>query len=152
MALYTSVEQQTPILNEKEVQVQAYLSPSIYAVPISNTQGEQAMLGWLTDVHGHAGPVPLIQVVFRDENTSYEYLRESDYVLSSEQANVSDEQYPIVILDKRISSWVGGARQSESGGYEGFVACGMHALDVSRNSVRDFASDVYAAILEAEKY
>jgi hypothetical protein len=64
----------------------------------------------------------------------------------------SDEQYPIVIFDKRTSSWVGGARQSDTGSYEGFVACGMHALSVSGNSVRDFASDVYAAILEAEKY
>jgi hypothetical protein len=64
----------------------------------------------------------------------------------------SDEDYPIVIFDKRISSWVGGARQLESGSYEGFVACGMHALGVSSDSVRDFASDVYAAILEAEKY
>jgi hypothetical protein len=64
----------------------------------------------------------------------------------------SDEQYPIVIFDKRTSSWVGGARQSDTGSYEGFIACGMHALSVSGNSVRDFASDVYAAILEAEKY
>ena len=68
-----------------------YLCPSIHAVPISNGQGEQAILGWLMEVHGQAGPVPLFQGVFRDENTFYDYLRKSDYVLSSEQTNVADE-------------------------------------------------------------
>lgn len=68
-----------------------YLCPSIHAVPVSNAQGEKAILGWLMEVHGQAGPVPLFQGVFRDENTFYDYLKNSDYILSSEQTNVSDE-------------------------------------------------------------
>ena len=34
----------------------------------------------------------------------------------------------------------------------GFVACGMHALDVRGASLRDFAASAYAAVLESEKY
>ena len=68
-----------------------YLCPSIHAVPVSNAQGEKAILGWLMEVHGQAGPVPLFQGVFRDEKSFYEFLRRSDYILSSEQTNVSDK-------------------------------------------------------------
>ncbi len=68
-----------------------YICPTVHAVPISNSRGEQAVLGWLMEVHGQAGPVPLFQGVFRDEDNFYDFLRSSDYILSSEPTNVTDE-------------------------------------------------------------
>jgi hypothetical protein len=63
-----------------------------------------------------------------------------------------DPDNPIVIYDAKIKSEVGAARQLGDGSYLGFVACGMHALDVRGVSLRDFAASAYAAVLESEKY
>lgn len=63
-----------------------------------------------------------------------------------------DPDNPIVIYDAKIKSEVGSGRQLTDGSYSGFVACGMHALDVRGESLRDFAASVYAAVLESEKY
>ena len=63
-----------------------------------------------------------------------------------------DSDNPIVIYDAKIKSEVGSGRQLTDGSYSGFVACGMHALDVRGASLRDFAASAYAAVLESEKY
>ena len=63
-----------------------------------------------------------------------------------------DPDNPIVIYDAKIKSEVGSGRQLSDGSYSGFVACGMHALDVRGASLRDFAASAYAAVLESEKY
>jgi len=41
-----------------------------------------------------------------------------------------DPDNPIVIYDSKIRSEVGSGKQLTDGSYSGFVACGMHALDV----------------------
>ena len=63
-----------------------------------------------------------------------------------------DPDNPIGIYDAKIKSEVGSGRQLTDGSYSGFVACGMHALDVRGASLRDFAASAYAAVLESEKY
>jgi hypothetical protein len=63
-----------------------------------------------------------------------------------------DPDNPIVIYDAKIKSEVGSGKQLADGSYLGFVACGMHALDVRGASLRDFAASVYSAVLESEKY
>ena len=63
-----------------------------------------------------------------------------------------DPDNPMVIYDAKIKSEVRAGRQLEDGSYSGFVACGMHALDVRGVSLRDFAASAYAAVLESERY
>ena len=88
----------------------------------------------------------------KDEITHYNGRRVLLVQNGTGEKSSCDERYPIVIFDKKIESWVGGACILEDGSLKGFVACGMHELGVEGETVREFAQDVYRAILESEKY
>lgn len=66
--------------------------PSVYSVELRNHTRETATLGWLVEVHGQGGAVPIFQGAFRDRRHFYEYLRASDFLLDSHQDTLTDEE------------------------------------------------------------
>jgi hypothetical protein len=68
-----------------------YDCPTVHAVTVANAQGQSATLGWLIEIHGQGGPVAEFQGVFPDKAAFYQSLRDTDYVLQTEQDDVKDE-------------------------------------------------------------
>lgn len=64
---------------------------SIHCLELLNFEGEKAILGWLVEVHGQSGPVPIFQGIFRDKLDFYGHLRSTGYVLDTEESAVTDE-------------------------------------------------------------
>ena len=65
--------------------------PSVQAVELRNSRGELAVLGWLIEIHGQNGAVPIYQGAFTDKQHFYKHLHECDFLLDTEEPNIADE-------------------------------------------------------------
>jgi hypothetical protein len=69
-----------------------YECPSVQAVEISKANGDSAVLGWLIEIHGQGGPVAIYQGAYTDKKQFYENLRECNFLLDTEQHNLTVEE------------------------------------------------------------
>lgn len=79
------------IISETLKNYDGYECPSVQAVEIKNSHGEIAVLGWLIEIHGQGGPVPIYQGAFTDRKHFYKHLEECNFLLDAEAQNVTDE-------------------------------------------------------------
>jgi hypothetical protein len=104
------------LIEETFANLDEYECPGVHAVEIRNSAGESAILGWLVEVHGQAGPVPIFQGVFSDKQNFYQALRDSDHVLSGEESSVTEQT--ILKLWSKPKADVRVVKVSVSWGYE----------------------------------
>lgn len=96
-------EQEAPISNEQRIQYARKLisltfenydgcdCPSVQVVDLQKPNGESAVMGWLIEIHGQGGPVPIYQGAFKDKSQFFQVLRMQDYLLDFEEHKLSDE-------------------------------------------------------------
>ena len=68
-----------------------YDCPSVQVVELKKSNGESAVLGWLIEIHGQGGPVAIYQGAFKDKYQFFENLADCDFLLDSEEQNLTDE-------------------------------------------------------------
>jgi hypothetical protein len=68
-----------------------YICPSVQIVELKKSNGDAAVLGWLIEIHGQGGPVPIYQGAFVDKNHFYQHLKECDFLLDLEKNNLANE-------------------------------------------------------------
>lgn len=69
-----------------------YDCPSVQAVDLKNANGDSAVLGWLIEIHGQGGPVPVYQGAFSSKKYFYQHLKDTDYLLDTDEHNITDDE------------------------------------------------------------
>jgi hypothetical protein len=68
-----------------------YDCPSVQLVELKKANGESAVLGWLIEIHGQGGPVAICHGAFKDKYQFFQHLSDRDFLLDSEEQNLTDE-------------------------------------------------------------
>jgi hypothetical protein len=68
-----------------------YDCPSVQVVELKKANGESALLGWMIEIHGQGGPVAIFHGAFKDKYQFFQHLSDSDFLLDSEEQNLTDE-------------------------------------------------------------
>jgi hypothetical protein len=69
-----------------------YDCPSVQVVELKNANGDSAVLGWLIEIHGQGGPVPIYQGAFSNKKYFYQHLKDMDFLLDTEEHSITDEK------------------------------------------------------------
>lgn len=69
-----------------------YDCPSVQVVDLKKSNGESAVLGWLIEIHGQGGPVAIYHGAFKDKYQFFQHLEDRDFLLDSEEQNLTDEK------------------------------------------------------------
>ena len=101
--LVASQEDDEPVTDELRIQYarklvsytfennDGYDCPSVQVVELKKANGESAVLGWLIEIHGQGGPVAIYHGAFNDKYQFFQHLADCDFLLDSEQQNLTDE-------------------------------------------------------------
>ncbi len=69
-----------------------YLCPSVHSLELSDPMERVAILGWLVQIHGQAGPSPNYLGVYENREKFYQELRDRDFLFSDWSNLVTDQQ------------------------------------------------------------
>jgi hypothetical protein len=69
-----------------------YDCPSVQLVELKKANGESAVLGWLIEIHGQGGPVPVYKGAFLNKKYFYQHLKDTDYLLDTDEHNITDDE------------------------------------------------------------
>lgn len=69
-----------------------WLVSSIHPLKLANTSGENAFLGWLVEIHGQGGEVPIYRGAHASIEEFLQSLREADFLLMGEKDTLEDQK------------------------------------------------------------